>query len=411
MKFRGPLSRGRLHFDRRAAALLAAAGLAFSAGCRRDPRAPLKLAAGVSNHGFALDLPHDRVLYIRGEYPQKSFFCTEPIAGNGRRRSFRLPGFSLTGDLFPLRDGGALLTARTVVSEDADEESSRAVLKVDVEHEKMIADYALRDSALRTFAQTSWLPAPVAVVQNEGGLSVVPLQAGADLNRGVPLAGTASLVAVDQSLTVIAAAASDRTGRGALRLFDAATGRVEHEVGVSAPEYLASRADGHWLASVEDEGDHRSMVVDFDPKLGRPVPLFSSSGAVESIVAGKRWLFAVALSTEPHPQADPHWLRPSELHRVDLTGAEPALTLPWTKRKGALLGLDESAARLYFAVTDKDDPAVWSLDFSSDSLRGAASAIDGSWRVSWGLISAIALTAMLAALAISVLWALVDGPR
>jgi hypothetical protein len=391
------------------AVLAAAIGLAISAGCRRDPRAPLKLAAGVNNHGFALDLPRGRVLYIRGEYPQKTFLSAEPLSGGGKKSSFRLPGYSLIGNLLPLRDGGALLKARGVADEDLEDE---AALKVDVENEKIRADYPLRGSALRAFADPSWSPAPVAVIQNEEGLVLVPLTAGASMSRGVALAaGSASLVAVDDGSPVVAAAASGKLGQGAVRLFDATTGRVEHETGVGAPGYLASRADGHWLAAVEDAGDGRSMVVDFDRKLGRAVPLFSSSGAVESVVAGKRWLFAVALSTEPRPEGDPRWLRPSEIHRVDLSGAEPALTIPWAKRKGALLGFDESADRLYFAVTDADDPAVWSLDASPDSLRAAAAEIDGSRRVSWGLIGAIVLTAMLAGLAIAVLWALVEGPR
>ena len=60
---------------------------------------------------------------------------------------------------------------------------------------------------------------------------------------------------------------------------------------------------------------------------------------------------------------------------------------------------------------DRDDPAVWSLDIGPDSLRAAAAQIDVSRRVSWGLLSAMALCAMFAALAISVLWALIDGPR
>ena len=394
---------------RRAAILSAAIGLLLSGGCRRDPRAPVKLAAGVDTGSFALDLPHNRVLYIRGKYPRKTYMSAEPLTGEGKTSSFRVPGYSLSGHVYPLHDGGVLLTAKTLGNSEEDG-TTPSVLKIDVENEKVLADYSLNGAQIEAFAQPRWLPSPAAVVQNGSGLVVVPLAPGARLDRGVVLsAGEAPLVAIDEGFPVVAAAASDKMGRGALRLLDARTGRVQTETGVTAPGYLASRADGHWLASMEDEGNRETLVVDLDRKLGRAAPLFSTPGTVESIVAGKRWLFAVALSTEPHPRDDPRWLQPRELHRVDLTGAEPPLTLAWTKRKGSLLGLDESGNRLYFAVTDKDSPAVWSLDASSDSLRAAVAPIDGAWRLSWGLVYAITLTLLLMGFMIALISTLING--
>jgi len=394
---------------RRKILTFAAFGLVCVQGCRRDPRAPLRLAAGVEHREFVLDLPHDRVLFLRGEYPRKTYLCAEALTSGGPSASFRLPGFSLIGGLYAMRDGGVLLLAQSVADGDA---SGGTVLKVDVASENIIASYGLKNESLRAFAQPSWSTVPVAVVQDDSGLSVAGLSAGADLARGVPLAaGSAKLLAVDENYPAIAAAAWDRAGRGALRLLDPVTGHAGREVQVRAPGYLASRGDGHWLVALDDEDDSRSTVVDFDATLSRAVPLFSSAGPVESVVAGKRWLFAVSLSTAARPAGDPRWLRPREVHRVDLSGVEPEVSFSWTKRQGRLLGLDESKGRLYYAVTDHDDPAVWSIDISSESLRGAAAAVDSSRRISWGLVEAITLASLLAGLVILILWALIAGPR
>jgi hypothetical protein len=244
-------------------------------------------------------------------------------------------------------------------------------------------------------------------VQDADGLSLARLAENGRLDRGVALdAGSAPLIAIDENDPSVAATGWEATG-GALRLFDARTGRAGREVRVRAPSGLTARGNGHWLVALKDEDGRRTTVVDFDGNLDRAVPLLSSAGAVESIVAGRRWLFAIALSTAPRPAGDARWLQPRELHRVDLAGIEPALALTWTRRQGVLLGLDEPANRLFYAVTDQDDPAVWSLDLSSDSLRAAASAVDSSRPVPWSLL----FMGLLAAFMITLSWAVVTGRR
>jgi len=387
----------------RAAAL---AALLLAVGCRRDPRAPRELAAGADNHGFVLDLAHDRVLFIRGEYPNKTYLCAAPLGSGGRGAAFRLPGFSLTGAPFALRDGGVLVSARGVSDSDADL-SAAAVLNVDPRTGKVAASYDLGSAAVRVFAQPTWSTAPAALVQDAGGLSLSRLAENSRPDRGVALdAGSAQLLAIDENSPSVAATVRGASG-GALRLFDARTGRAGREVHVREPSGLTSRGNRHWLVALKDEDGRRTTVVDFDGNLDRAVPLLSSAGAVESIVAGRRWLFAIALSTEPRPAGDARWLQPRELHRVDLAGIEPALALTWTRRRGVLLGLDEPANRLFYAVTDRDDPAVWSLDLSSGSLRAAASAVDSSRPVPWSML----FLGLLAVFMITLSWAVVTGRR
>jgi hypothetical protein len=387
----------------RAAAL---AALLLAVGCRREPRAPQKLAAGADNHGFVLDRAHDRVLFLRGEYPNKTYLCAAPLGSGGRGAALRLPGFSLIGAPFALRDGRVLVSARRVSDSDMDL-AAAAVLKVDLETGKIAASYDLGSAVVRLFAQPTWSTAPAALVQDADGLSLARLAENGRLDRGVALdAGSAPLIAIDENDPSVAATGWEATG-GALRLFDARTGRAGREVRVRAPSGLTARGNGHWLVALKDEDGRRTTVVDFDGNLDRAVPLLSSAGAVESIVAGRRWLFAIALSTAPRPAGDARWLQPRELHRVDLAGIEPALALTWTRRQGVLLGLDEPANRLFYAVTDQDDPAVWSLDLSSDSLRAAASAVDSSRPVPWSLL----FMGLLAAFMITLSWAVVTGRR
>jgi hypothetical protein len=363
--------------------IAAVAALLLAVGCRRDPRAPRRLAAGIDNRGFVLDLAHDRVLFIEGVYPKKTYLCAAPLTPEGRGDAFRVPGYSLIGEPYSLADGDALVEARTSSESD---DSPRAVLKVDFKNQKVTAAYELKGAAVAAFAQPAWSTAPVAVVRNAMELSLARLTEESNQSRIVLEAAEArSAVAIDPNNPAIAVAESGRS-RGAVRLYDPVTGRAERALDVRAPSCLTSRGNGHWLVALESEDDGRATVVDFDGALNGALPLFSSAGAIESVVAGRRWLFAIALSTAAPPAGDSDWLRPRELHRVDLSGAEPALTSTWTKRQGALLGLDEPGNRLYYAVTDEDAPAVWSIDLSSDSLRAAASVIDSPHRVSWSLI-------------------------
>lgn len=144
-----------------------------------------------------------------------------------------------------------------------------------------------------------------------------------------------------------------RTRRGIL-IVDARTGALRER---DAPSVPSPAADPRALALAE-----------------KALP----DALIESVAAGERWAYAVVFKPGGAPEKRHPWLRPRLLYRLDASGREAPIALEWTKRKGRLLAVDEGAARLYFAVTDKDAAAAWVLPLAPEELAKAAPLLDGA---------------------------------
>ena len=342
------------------------------------PRGAHRLAADAENHDFSLDLAHGRVLFVHGTYPRKSYLCAQPLS-SGRASCARLAGYALGGGVWALRDGAtALVAAAPVVggmNAPGSRPAGRALLRVDLKSGEVLRAFALAHGArVFTVAEPSWAAGPVAAVEDGGGLSLARLGDDADLSRGsLTLASEpAGAVAIAADRPLVAATAWGSEG-GLLRVFDALSGQVQRELKLRSPGLLQARPDG-WLLTVQDENGRDTVAILDDS--GRVAPLLSTEDAIETMAAGARWLYAVSLSSHGRFDARRKWLRPRELRRVDLSGAEAEVSAPWTQRQGELLALDETSSRLYFAVTDRDAAAVWLLPADPSALSAAAPAID-----------------------------------
>ncbi|MBI5623390.1 MAG: hypothetical protein HY924_06415 [Elusimicrobia bacterium] len=380
-------------------------------GCRRGDGVD-RIAADAENHDFLLDLPGRRVIHIAGAYPRKTYLCSQAFPG-GRKRSFRLPGYSLTGRPFLLRDGRTvLIAAKHYGDEHSEGVSTELLLRVDLEAGEILRAYELPDGAvIRAFAQPRWSPAPVIAIQDGTVARIARLDARTDLKTGgIRLAAVlGGEMAIAEDYPTIAAVALDRLGAGALRLFEAGSGRKGREVGLQSPRHLEARGSGHWLVTVED-ANGGGVVVDFNDSLQKVRTLLSTPGRVESVVLGDRWLYAIALAPQVRSAATKAWVRPRELHRVDLTGADRSRTFPWTEREGALLGLDEVAGRLYFAVTDQDDAAVWSIPTDVRVLERLGPDIDRPVRATSGQVYLAVFGALVAAFVVGLAYVLTSEP-
>ena len=381
-------------------------------GCGRGDGVE-RIAADAESHDFLLDVPGQRVIYVSGAYPRKTHLCVQALSG-ARKGSFRWPGYSLSGRPFLLRDGRTVLVAaKHYGGEYSGQVSNELLLRVDLETGEILRAYELAQGAvIRAFAQPRWSPSPVIAVQGYGAAKLARLDSRTDLRTGgVPLAaGLAGEMAIAEDYPTIAAVASDRMGAGGLRLFDAGSGRHGREVGLQSPKHLLARGDGHWLVTV-DEANGGGAAVNLADSFRTVQSLLSTPGRIESVVLGKRWLYAVALSPQIRAAAVESWVVQRELHRVDLTGAEPLRTFPWTKREGVLLGLDETGGKLYYAVTDTDKPAVWSISTGVDALQGAGAGIDRPFHVSLSLVYLGLLGVLAAAVIVGVVQFLTSEAR
>lgn len=365
---------------RGAPAALAALLLAFSGCAPSLPPGVRRAAADAENHDFALDLPRGRVLYVHGGYPRKSYLCVDDLH-NGRHRRFRLAGKSLGGGVYPLRDGRSAFVLAAPISGSMTAPSAaprdRELLRVDLSTGKVLRSFALPMGArVKALAESSWSSAPLVAIQDRGGLRLAQLGAAKDLAESSVTLSSDNVgeVAIAEDYPVVAAAAWSESG-AVLRFFETGSGRMDREISLRSPGLLRSLGSGRWLLTLRD--DNGSDVVAELDAAGRLKPLLSTSGAIETMVAGDRWLIAISQATQGHWDKRRKWLRPRDIHRVDLSGREPPWSAPWTQRQGSLLALDAPSRLLYFAVTDRDAAAVWSIPAAPQSLAAAAAAIDG----------------------------------
>jgi hypothetical protein len=97
----------------------------------------------------------------------------------------------------------------------------------------------------------------------------------------------------------------------------------------------------------------------------------------ETAALGPNWRYSVV--PDPKVQALPRqaWLRPRLLWKSPVLGAGAREELVWTQRQGQILAVDEDTGRMYFAVTDRDAPALWILPLNLKGLAAAVPLLDG----------------------------------
>jgi hypothetical protein len=360
-----------------AAASLFAAALV--AGCARAPDAPRAYADDAENHGFALDLADRKIYFIHGAYPRKSYLCVAPLDG-GRARRFRLKGYTLDGALFPLPGGEVLAQVSFVRGEMNNPKApprERAALVVSGETGEVRRSSELPPaSKILDAAAPWWWSKPLALIASPDGLRVwtIPKSRGQAwqsdrLTEEQPGAAAFSLDEMEAGVV------SYDAGGGKLSFIHVGSHRAR-TLRLRAPGFIRPLEGNRWLVSIVDEEDRDNLAL-LDGRTGAVTVLLTADGPLETAAGGSRWVYAVSLSPQGPFDRRRKWLHPRTIYRADLQGSSPVWSAPWTQREGSLLAVDETAGRLWFAVTDRDAAAVWDLPAEPRKLAAAVPDLDG----------------------------------
>ena len=284
----------------------------------------------------------------------------------------RLKGYVLGGPIALSRDGRrVLLDAGKIGRDSRSEPSERVILVVDARSGSILSEDPLGASGVAALGHPAWSPDPIAVWNGRDEIVWKAFGSAGGVIKGPP-AWRALLF--DEPFLLIA---EKQTERPRMIVYDLRGGVPVAEWRVAltgAP--LALRPDGTALSARWMSESGRFALEAGDPKTGRRVPLLEADGEIETAVETDRGLYAVAKDPSRRNATGKDFLAPRGLLVFESGGSR--WSAPWTSHRGEFLGADPLNGRLLFAVTDRDQPAVWAIAPTRAALAAAGPAIDGS---------------------------------
>lgn len=344
------------------------------AACRPAPPPGVDRVAGSSDaQSFFWSAPSRRLAFVEGRFPGRTYLVVRDLR-RGTRMRRRLKGFVLGGPVALSRDGRRVLLDAGKIGAYASrtEPGDRVLLTVDADDGRILSEETLGVAGVVVLGHPAWSADPVAVWNDRTGVKWKSCgAAGAETAALGPAAWRALLL--DEPYLI---AAEKQTKRPRMSVYDLRDGRrvAEWRVALTGVP-LAQRPDGTALSARWMSETGTFVLESGDPRTGRRVPLLEAEGDIETAVETDRGLFAVAKDPSRRNETGKDFLAPRVLLVSERNGRR--WSVPWTSHPGRFLGSDPGNGRLYFAVTDRDRPAVWALAPDRAALAAAGPFLDG----------------------------------
>ena len=119
---------------------------------------------------------------------------------------------------------------------------------------------------------------------------------------------------------------------------------------------------------IQVPGDNRGVIVEFDSRDMTEKSAIKIEGHLETMIVVSNIAYVIGKDFSPARKRRQYWLHPRRLYMVDLLTKSLMGTVEWTEREGEFVGFDREENRIYYAVTDADRPALWSIRNSWEAL-------------------------------------------
>ncbi len=349
------------------------------AGCRQPlPAGVERVAGGSDAQAFDWSQTSGRLAYVEGRFPDRTYLVVQGRGVRTRARR-RLKGFALGERVALSRDGRRVLLEAGKIGRFASrsEPVDRVVLVVDADSGRILSEHSIGLAGVVALSHPAWSQDPIAVWNSQEGVSWKAYGKGASSpygSVGGVLRGPAAWRALllDEPYLIVS---EKQTSRPRLAAYDLRRNRLAAEwlVALTASP-LALRPDGTALSARWMPETGRFVLESGNPKTGRRAALLEAEGEIESAVETERGLYAIAKDPTRRNATGKDFLAPRVLLVVENGGQR--WRTPWTSHRGRFLGADPADGRLLFAVTDRDEPAAWTIAPTRSALAAAGLAID-----------------------------------
>lgn len=332
-----------------------------------------RVTNGSDSQAFFWSPSSRRLAYVEGHFPDRTYLVVADRAAGSRMR-WRLKGYVLGRAAALSRDGRRVLVDAGKIGPYASrsEPVERVILVVDAANGRILSENAIGVAGVAALGHPAWSADPIAVWNEKAGIRWRAF--GADRSEGVlqgPAAWRALLL--DEPYLIVS---EKQTERPRMVVYNLRDNQLISEWRVALTGTpLALRPDGTVLSARWMSETGRFVLEAGNPETGRRAPLLEAEGEIESALETDRGLYAIAKDPTRRNDTGKNFLAPRVL-LVSESGGQRWST-PWTSHHGIFLGSDSANGRLLFAVTDRDQPAVWMIAPTRAALATAGLAIDG----------------------------------
>lgn len=361
------------------AAVLRLLLLALAAGAATGPAA-VRLKTGDPAHHHRYFEGSKRLLYVEGEYPSKTRLGVFDAA-SGRARSFHFSEQRLVGPFLYLEDRDQALVESL---ERPGEGDDPGILRVDLKNGSVLGRIPLSEGvALAGFGRPPWSREAFLVLTARDRTFLKTLDPATGVATEARALGdfmTSSAVFDETGPWAILTVREK--GKPRLVVVDLRAGKVQRDFPTETGFDAVVAGPGGLLAHARLPGEATTVLYRLNPEAGTASELGRVDGKVETVLEAHGRVYAVA--KEPgRPAIDGEKdLHARVLALFDTRRPGPPETLPWTQRRGSLVGYSAGSGKLYFAATQPS--SSWELPAEAAGLAAAARELDRRTGEFWG---------------------------
>ena len=344
--------------------------LIFAAlGCSKAPEGFEKFSIDAPARNFRYYAEAGKAAYLKGGGMRKTFFEIVDLRAH-KKQALHIENYIIGNAAELLAGGQALLSTNYTTPQIR----QAHVLRINCANRKKTGDYLFPDEA------------PVQLIrQSEGGGKVYILmqtqkspeqiymktfdpqtQNFSDSEMLVSASLSRTLFLKSRPLLVLDAA---KMKTYTLLIYDLEKRAHVFDLETSSPSRaLIETKDGRIFGLFESPGDTKSKLMELDLEKKELRLTAALDGTGETLLAVDRSFYIAVKDTERASEQKKYWLHPRNLMKVNIDTGMQDGKIDWTERAGEFVGFNEETRQIYFAVTDADAPALWTIDASPETL-------------------------------------------
>lgn len=372
---------------------------ALACACRRAPPSLRRLDLGDETHGHRYDAKSGRLLYLQGLYPHKTYFCAYDVSSGEVLRShfddYRLieseyaylpesdeavvaglykPAEQSSDHVYLPDARGGLMNFR---SQEGAVFIADRLLHVSMKTGEILKEIPLaKDTSLLAIARPAGSKKVLIVLKSGEHALLKAYDPSARTAEDAVLMGDFSprnALVLDAGPSVLLDI-QDAAKKPRLVVYDVGERKEARSLARPSGFDELQAAGGTVLGRYSPLGEVKSVVAAIDPAEPAVRDLAVVEGGGESMLAAGGSLWVIGPDSSRPREANDRGFSPRRLTKIARDGKTPAENLPWTKRRGRLLGYDAAGARVLFAATEP--ASVWSIPADKEALASAAAELD-----------------------------------